>query len=236
MFLKIIHPTRGYGVLAVFVLLLTFSAVPAEAEAETNGEADADSGKGAGFELAGPPLCSAMDCKFRVLSPAVRIAVTELLMVAGLMVIFPDELDPRAVEANKEQFVRSWTQPPNFDTRARIFESDGDPWAFNVFAHGLFGSETYLAARGWGHSPPIAVLFSIISSMVWEYVIESWSQQPSMIDMFWTPLGGSLFGELRYQAYMAAKRGIPYKGLRIALMIILDPIGELERLIVGCQR
>ena len=183
-----------------------------------------------------PPRCSAMGCSTRVLAPVTRIATTEVLMMSGLMLLLPEQIDPMQVERNRAQFVRSWTEHPILLFHKNFFESDGDPWAFNVFAHGLFGSETYLAARGWGHSPFVSALFSLLSSFFWEFMIESWSQQPSTVDLVWTPLGGSILGELRYQAYMASKRGIRVKGLRIALMIVLDPLGEVERLMVGCER
>jgi hypothetical protein len=189
-------------------------------------------------ELEGPPRCATLDHGARFWSPITRIGVTELGMYAGLLVFFPNDFDNSNVTQNRAQVKRTWTSPPRYDPsfEGGVLGSDGDHWAFNVFGHGLFGSEAYLAARAWGHHPLIAISFSIISSAFWEYMVEGWYQQPSTIDLFWTPLGGSFFGELRYQGYMAAKKGIDRKVPRTILMVLLDPIGELECLIMGCQR
>jgi hypothetical protein len=43
-------------------------------------------------------------------------------------------------------------------------------------------------------------------------------------------------GELRYQGYKAAQKGIAHKVPRTIVFILLDPLGELERLIMNCER
>jgi hypothetical protein len=177
-----------------------------------------------------------MSCTTRFVAPIVRIAVTELVLHAGLVIIFRDEADVTATGRNARQFPKSWKAPPRFYAHTNIFASDGDPAAFNVLGHGLFGSETYIAARGWGHSPGASFLFSLVASAFWEYVIESWYQPPSAIDLLWTPVGGLIIGEARYQAYKAAQKGIAHKVPRTIVFILLDPLGELERLIMNCER
>ncbi len=79
-------------------------------------------------------------------------------------------------------------------------------------------------------------LFSLVASAFWGYVIESWYQPPSAIDLLWTPVGGMFIGELRYQGYKAAQKGIAHKVPRTIVFILLDPLGELERLIMNCER
>ena len=52
--------------------------------------------------------------------------------------------------------------------------------------------------------------------------------RPSGLDLWYTPLAGFVFGELRYLAWRAASR-IDDQRWRLPLTILLDPLGELER-------
>jgi hypothetical protein len=174
-------------------------------------------------------------CERRVTVPFVRIALVETGMHAAAGALWPEGYSPVMVDRNQRQFEKSWTNPPELHFKANIFESDNDWWTLNVFAHGLFGSEAYLAARGWRHGPLVSVLFAVLASFTWEYLIESWYKPPSAIDLFWTPLFGTLLGELRYQAYLAVTRKISKKGLKKALQILLDPLGSMERRILACE-
>ncbi len=179
--------------------------------------------------------CYKKQCEQNVLVPMVRIAVVEMGMHAGLLLIWPESFDPSDVNGNRAQLRRSWTGHPKLIPGANIFDTDGDWWYFNLSTHALFGSEAYLAARGWKHSPIVAFLYAALASFTWEYLVEGWYQQPSAIDLFWTPMGGSLLGELRYQGYLAAKRRIARRVPRTIVLTLLDPLGELERLILGCE-
>ena len=177
----------------------------------------------------GPP------CEKNSLAPFVRIAALEVGMLVVAGAIWPDTYNPVQVRKNARQFASSWTSPPEFHFDQPLFGSDNDWWYFNVFAHGLFGSEAYLAGRIFGHSPFISMAYAVFASFTWEYLWESWYQPPSAIDLFWTPFSGFLIGELRYRAFLAAKRGIAKRALRQTVLVLLDPLGELERFILGCE-
>jgi hypothetical protein len=69
--------------------------------------------------------------------------------------------------------------PPRWDPHAAPFEWDGDPWALNVFGHGLFGSELHLRARACRADLFGALLFTAGHSAIWEYVFEGGSVRPS---------------------------------------------------------
>jgi hypothetical protein len=89
------------------------------------------------------------------------------------------------------QFKQAYIAPPVFDK---------DHWAVNYVAHPLMGSETYLRARENHFGPFGSFLFSTGASLTWEYLIESWTEPPSIQDMLVTSTTGSILGELRYQA------------------------------------
>ena len=87
-------------------------------------------------------------------------------------------------------FKRAFTSPP-------VFDEDG--WVYNYFLHPLMGSESYLRAREGGFGYFGSFLFSTAMSFSWEYIIESWTEQPSIQDLLITSTTGSLLGELRYR-------------------------------------
>ncbi|MDJ0766697.1 MAG: DUF3943 domain-containing protein [Myxococcota bacterium] len=180
------------------------------------------------------PQCASSPCKKSFLVPVIRIAALETSMHFGMLAIWPEAFDITDTGKNAMQFRSSWSSFPEYRHAANIFASDGDWWHFNLITHGLFGSEAYLAARSWRHKPVIAFVYAVIASFAWEYVVEAWYQHPSAIDLFWTPMGGAMLGEIRFQALRASRR-IASPGWRTVVGIILDPLGELERMIMGCD-
>ena len=162
------------------------------------------------------------------LLPSCHSAAILVATRAGLSLLWPEAYDPSQFASNWESFKGSYSGLPEFDSQAAFFEWDGDPWPINLLGHGLMGAEFYLSHRRAGHSWVVALGMSAAWSSLWEYGIESWYQQPSGIDLLWTPLGGALIGEGRYQLLtwvedMEASAG------RKALLYLIDPLGELER-------
>ena len=187
-------------------------------------------------EEAGPPPCAqCLGRGVKTAAPFVRIAVTEVGMLVAAGAAWPEGYTPVRVRVNVRQFAKSWTEPPEFHFTRSVFASDNDWWYFNVFAHGLFGSEAYLAGRGIGHGPTAAFGYALFASFTWEYLVEGFFKQPSAIDLFWTPAAGALLGELRYQALRLVSRKVGHRPSRLALQLLLDPIGKLQRLMLGCR-
>jgi hypothetical protein len=173
-------------------------------------------------------------CEPKISIPFVRAAVVQTAMYTASASIWPEAYSPFLGKENVRQFKESWSSPPEYHFTPNVLASDNDWWYFNLIMHGLFGSEMYLAARDWGRGPVGAVLFAIFASTAWEYLIESWTKQPSAVDLFFTPAFGVLLGELRYQAVRAAYR-MGNKPLSRTLRILVDPLGELERTLLGCR-
>ena len=149
-------------------------------------------------------------------------------MRVGEAIIWPDPFADLSWARLSSSYSAAYTEPPKWDGSRAAFEWDGDPWPVNVVGHGLFGSELYMRARTCGHGPPAALLFTTLGSAFWEYGVEASAVRPSALDLWYTPLAGIVLGELRYWGWNAA-RGSKDRSLRRVLMVVFDPLGEIER-------
>jgi hypothetical protein len=183
-----------------------------------------------------PPSCAARIGRgARIGVPFIHIAILEIGMYVGASALWPDGYTPTRVAKNWHQFKSAWQAPPEYHFTANPFASDNDWWYFNFFAHGLFGAEAYLAARGLEHGPTASLGYALFASFTWEYLVEGFYKHPSAIDLFWTPAFGSLLGELRYRAYRLVSEKVSRRPVRIALQVLLDPLGKLQRVMLGCR-
>ncbi len=104
----------------------------------------------------------------------------------------------------------AFTQPPVVDH---------DPWYVNYFGHPYQGSCTYNAVRSQRATFWQAGLFTIGHSLIWEYLLESGNERPSVQDLIVTPIVGSLLGELIHQATVRmARNGYTwYEGIFVSV-------------------
>lgn len=149
-------------------------------------------------------------------------------MRLSLSFLWPEAYAPFPVSRSADRFAHAYTALPEFRRDRRLFESDGDPWTINVIGHGLFGADVHGRVRTCGGTFLQAVAFTTGTSLVWEYGVESWSKRPSAIDLLATPVIGAALGEARFRLQTWALRRPP-GALRSTLLILLDPLGELER-------
>lgn len=154
------------------------------------------------------------------------------LLMTGMRVaeiwIWPEPFADFRLKSLGRSYERAYTLPPKWDGSRAWFEWDGDPWYVNAVGHALFGSEVYLRARLCRWTPLEAVLLSGAASTVWEYGIEASAVRPSALDLWYTPLSGALFGELRYWGWSSVST-VRSRPLRAVLRAVFDPFGELER-------
>ena len=87
-------------------------------------------------------------------------------------------------------FRRAFSQAPR---------RDDDSALYNFVLHPLWGSETYLRAREANMGMLGSFGFSLGASIAWEYLIESWTEQPSSQDLVFTTGIGWMLGELRHR-------------------------------------
>ena len=148
-------------------------------------------------------------------------------MRLGAALLWPADYGPAALRSAPSHLRDTFTRAPELRAGQPLFQSDGDPWAINVFGHAAFGSEIYLRARQCGGSPLRALAWTAGASVAWEYGFESTAKRPSAIDLAWTPVSGFLLGELRFRMYrsIAGEGGLFHRIARG----VLDPLGSLER-------
>lgn len=181
------------------------------------------------FAMAATPAdpAKAADPAARVV--AVHSATVLLGMRLGAALLWPADYGPGALGQAPGHLREAFSRPPLFRSDRPLLESDGDPWAINVFGHGLFGSEIYLRSRQCGGAPLEALAWTAGASVAWEYVLEGSVKRPSAIDLAWTPIvGGLVFGELRFRAWRSLGADDPGVLRRIG-RALLDPLGSLER-------
>jgi hypothetical protein len=121
---------------------------------------------------------------------------------------------------------------PQFSNVRRAFTSppvwDEDEWLVNLVGHPLVGMHTYLLDRNAGASPLRSFLLSTAASVGWEYVIESWAEQPSIQDLLFTSTIGSVLGEANYRLTQRLRRD-GLRGWEKVAVTVLNPHDVLYR-------
>lgn len=143
-------------------------------------------------------------------------------MMATLMAV------PRTVTKWKGDYVqdaisnlgRAYTQPPVWDQ---------DHWQLNYVGHPYAGGLYYNTIRAQGGNPFQSLLFSTFISTAWEYLLEATAEQPSIQDLFVTPLVGSAIGELSHQATLKMKKN----GYTITEKVVVTIINPMYVLLNG---
>ena len=83
-------------------------------------------------------------------------------------------------------FQDAYTHPPVWDT---------DHWFHNYIGHPYGGNVYYNTVRSQGAPRGKSFLFTFALSMQWEYIFEAVAEQPSIQDIFITPIAGAILGE-----------------------------------------
>jgi hypothetical protein len=73
-----------------------------------------------------------------------------------------------------------------------VFDKDEPFW--NWIIHPISGSQLYLLYRANGHSRSNALLMTFISSTLFEFTIEIYTEPASVQDLYQTPIWGSFIG------------------------------------------
>jgi hypothetical protein len=131
------------------------------------------------------------------------------------MVVFSDNFKAscRSWADAKRNLHRAWTTPPVWDK---------DPWRVNYLGHPYAGSYYYNMLRTQGASPRAAFLYSTGQSLLWEFVIEAVSEQPSIQDLLVTSNIGSVLGEMSHRATTRMSRN-GFSTLEKILTMIINP-------------
>lgn len=110
-------------------------------------------------------------------------------------------------------------------TSAPVF--DKDKWYLNYIGHPYQGTLFYNAFRSQ-HATIVQSSFSCLGHvLLWEYVIESGLEQPSIQDLIVTPVTGIILGELIYRSTVAMARN-GFKWYEATAVLILNPMYMLN--------
>lgn len=71
---------------------------------------------------------------------------------------------------------------------------DKDFYDFNLVLHTLSGSLYYGYYRAFGSSRPRSLAYSVLSSLLFEFSVETVTERPSFQDMYQTPILGAVVG------------------------------------------
>lgn len=132
----------------------------------------------------------------------------------GILITLPKSItkwDENWMDDAKNNLRRAWTKPPVWDK---------DEWAINYIGHPLAGAAYYNMLRSQGASVLSSFLFSTVQSTIWEYGIEAIAEQPSIQDLFITPVVGSIIGELAHWGTNRMRRNGFTFGEKVLVTII----------------
>jgi hypothetical protein len=113
----------------------------------------------------------------------------------------------------KRNLRRAWTSPPIWDK---------DPGFVNYAGHPYAGSYYYNMLRSQGSSSRTSFLYSTAQSLIWEFVIEAVSEQPSIQDLLVTSNLGSVLGEFAHQSTIRMSRN-GFSAFEKILTMLIDP-------------
>lgn len=71
---------------------------------------------------------------------------------------------------------------------------DKDSFDYNIFAHSFTGNYYYLWYRSRGYTEQNAFIWSFLSSVAFEFTVETATERPSWQDLYQTPVFGSVLG------------------------------------------
>lgn len=138
-------------------------------------------------------------------------------VTVGLLFAMPERTsnwDRSALGNFGTHFKEAFQKPPVID---------GDKWYINYLGHPYQGAYYYNAYRSQGAKFWQAGLFCIGHSLMWEYLVESGFERPSMQDIIVTPIAGSLLGELFHFASVRMSRN-GFKWYEAAFVSVFNPM------------
>jgi hypothetical protein len=146
----------------------------------------------------------------------VFIGGVEVIGMIGL-VAMPKEVtkwEEDWMQSISRNWKRTFTSPP---------VTDQDDFWLNYIAHPVIGSWYYNSVRSQNAKWWESFLWSLAQSTFWEYVIEGMAEQPSIQDLWITPVLGTALGEPIHQATLAMRRN-GYTVMEKVAVTVLNPM------------
>mgnify|MGYP000891222558 CR=1 FL=1 len=113
----------------------------------------------------------------------------------------------------KKNFIAAYTLPPVIDH---------DFWYINYLGHPYQGGFYFNNLRSQGADFWTSAVFCAGQSLIWEYVLESVFEQPSIQDLISTPLAGVVVGELTHRATLRMRKN-GFNTIEKIVVCIINP-------------
>jgi len=154
----------------------------------------------------------------------------QLIMLSsiGVLAIMPEEITNwNAAKFEEKSLSQRWKD--HVSTKPVW---DNDSWFINYIGHPVSGAWYYTMGRNDGLSiGESAALSALMSTFFWEYGYEAFAEVPSIQDLIFTPLFGSIMGEGMYilEGKLDQQGGVVFgsKSLGNVSYFLLDPLGSI---------
>ncbi|MBI5445348.1 MAG: DUF3943 domain-containing protein [Deltaproteobacteria bacterium] len=140
-----------------------------------------------------PPLSGLRNADRRFATKATRslLTITGIEIASGVALAFlPQNFsrwDSDVLSRAGANLKRAWTRSPVWDD---------DIFFHNFIGHPYAGAYYFNMVRSQGATTWQSFGYAVFQSTFWEYCLEAMAEQPSIQDLFITPVVGSLLGEL----------------------------------------
>jgi len=164
---------------------------------------------------------------------------TGVLASAGVVALGVLQLLPEDATAWNKKKIR---EVPFFKRWSRNVSKgpvwDKDNFMFNYILHPYGGAAYYMGARSQGFNLYYSFLYSAaVSTLIWEYGVESFMEIPSIQDLIVTPVAGTIIGE----GFYILKRHIVVNDYRLfgsrfignVVVYLIDPVNEVIGIFAG---
>ncbi|MBO9666170.1 MAG: DUF3943 domain-containing protein [Bdellovibrio sp.] len=157
---------------------------------------------------------------------ATRNVSIAALGVAGALYMMPESVS-KWDKSKMKNLGKNWRE--NVSAGPHM---DSDSWAINFIGHPYSGAAYYQVARHTGMGMMQSFGYSVLmSTFFWEFGVEAFAEQPSIQDLFFTPVFGSIFGEVFYRTEMKIRQNngevFGSKALGSALILLMNPMGSI---------
>ncbi len=173
-----------------------------------------------------PPEQGGLFGRYSILAEDSLYFLIPAFAIMGVLYLLPEDVSNwEKDDINFQHGLDQW--PDNVSG----WEWDSDDDWINYIGHPYFGSTYYVYARHYGYSRLESFWFSFAISAFYEIGIEAWAEPVSIQDMIFTPLLGSLLGELllplERQIKINDNKVLGSQLLGTVSLAVIDPFGHI---------
>lgn len=223
---------QNYLRFITFILVLTFIVPCTSFSAQQRNTSSVPPEKEQEFNLAEyynqlePPNQDGLFGRYSILAEDSVYFLIPAFAIMGVIYLLPEDVSNwEKDDVNFQHGLDQW--PENVSN----WEWDSDDDWINYIGHPYFGSTYYIYARHYGYSRLESFWFSFAISSFYEIGIEAWAEPVSIQDMIFTPLLGSLLGELLLPLEQRIKKNdnrvLGSRALGTVSLVLIDPFGHV---------